>query len=32
MSTHTPIRVRDIMKTDYDMVDGMDTVAAALER
>ena len=30
--THKPIiRVRDVMKTKFDMVDGMDTVAAALE-
>ena len=29
--THKPIvRVRDVMKPDYDLVDGMDTVADAL--
>jgi CBS domain-containing protein len=27
-----PIRVRDVMKPNFDMVDGMDTVAQALER
>jgi predicted transcriptional regulator len=27
-----PIRVRDVMKEHFDVVDGMDTVAAALER
>ncbi|MEW7979803.1 MAG: CBS domain-containing protein [Candidatus Sedimenticola endophacoides] len=32
MSTQTPIRVRDIMKTHFDTVDGMDTVAAALDK
>ena len=26
------IKVRDVMKTQYDMVDGLDTVAAALQR
>jgi signal-transduction protein with cAMP-binding, CBS, and nucleotidyltransferase domain len=26
------IRVRDVMKSDFDMVDGMDTVATALEK
>ena len=32
MSEHQLIRVRDVMKTDFDMVDGMDTVAIALEK
>ncbi|OQX46517.1 MAG: histidine kinase, partial [Candidatus Sedimenticola endophacoides] len=32
MSTQTPIRVRDIMKTHFDTVDGLDTVAAALDK
>lgn len=32
MSEHQLIRVRDVMKTDFDMVDGMDTVATALEK
>jgi predicted transcriptional regulator len=32
MSEHQPIRVRDVMKTDFDMVDGLDTVATALEK
>jgi CBS domain-containing protein len=31
MSTKKPIRVRDVMKTSYDLVDGMDTVADALK-
>ena len=31
MSTHNLIRVRDVMKTHFDMVDGMDTVQTALE-
>lgn len=31
MSEHKPIRVRDVMKTHFDMVDGMDTVQKALE-
>jgi signal-transduction protein with cAMP-binding, CBS, and nucleotidyltransferase domain len=26
------IRVRDVMKTNFDMVDGLDTVAMALEK
>ncbi len=32
MSTKEPIRVRDVMKTSYDLVDGMDTVADALKK
>lgn len=32
MSEHQLTRVRDVMKTDFDMVDGMDTVAMALEK
>ncbi len=32
MSTREPIRVRDVMKADYDMVDGMDTVASVLDQ
>ena len=32
MSTKKPIRVRDVMKTSYDLVDGMDTVADALQK
>ncbi|MEW7975502.1 MAG: CBS domain-containing protein [Candidatus Thiodiazotropha endolucinida] len=32
MSDRQLIRVRDVMKTDFDMVDGMDTVQMALER
>ncbi|MES9827287.1 MAG: CBS domain-containing protein [Candidatus Thiodiazotropha endolucinida] len=32
MSDRQLIRVRDVMKTDFDMVDGMDTVLMALER
>lgn len=32
MSERQLIRVRDVMKTDFDMVDGMDTVAMALEK
>lgn len=32
MSTHKPIRVRDVMKTNFDTVDGMDTVASALAK
>ena len=32
MSTKKPIRVRDVMKTSYDLVDGMDTVADALKK
>jgi len=31
MSREKPVRVRDIMKTNFDMVDGMDTVAKALD-
>lgn len=31
MSSYKPIRVRDVMKTDFDMVDGMDTVETALK-
>ncbi len=32
MSDRQLIRVRDVMKTSFDMVDGMDTVAMALEK
>jgi signal-transduction protein with cAMP-binding, CBS, and nucleotidyltransferase domain len=32
MSDRQLIRVRDVMKTGFDMVDGMDTVAMALEK
>ena len=32
MSERQLIRVRDVMKTDFDMVDGLDTVATALEK
>jgi CBS domain-containing protein len=32
MSEHKTIRVRDVMKHHFDMVDGMDTVAQALEQ
>lgn len=32
MSEREPIRVRDVMKHAFDVVDGMDTVATALER
>jgi signal-transduction protein with cAMP-binding, CBS, and nucleotidyltransferase domain len=32
MSERQLIRVRDVMKTDFDMVDGMDTVQTALEK
>jgi signal-transduction protein with cAMP-binding, CBS, and nucleotidyltransferase domain len=32
MSDQQLIRVQDVMITDYDMVDGMDTVQDALER
>ncbi len=32
MTQRTPIRVRDVMKTEFDLVDGMATVAQALER
>jgi CBS domain-containing protein len=31
MSEHRITRVRDIMKTDFDLVDGMATVAQALD-
>ena len=31
MSERKVIRVRDVMKTDFDMVDGLDTVATALQ-
>ena len=31
MSHEEPVRVRDIMKTNFDMVDRMDTVAKALD-
>lgn len=30
MSEHKPIRIRDVMKKNFDMVDGMDTVETAL--
>ncbi len=32
MSSKKLIRVRDVMKTSYDLVDGMDTVAEALKK
>ncbi|MES9898189.1 MAG: CBS domain-containing protein [Sedimenticola sp.] len=32
MSEREIIRVRDIMKSNFDRVDGMDTVAAALDK
>ncbi len=32
MSTKSIIRVQDVMKTDFDLVDGMDTVADALRK
>jgi CBS domain-containing protein len=32
MSERKVIRVRDVMKTGYDTVDGLDTVATALKR
>jgi signal-transduction protein with cAMP-binding, CBS, and nucleotidyltransferase domain len=32
MSERTIIRVRDVMKTEFDMVDGMTTVSEALQR
>ncbi|MGD8913398.1 MAG: CBS domain-containing protein [Candidatus Thiodiazotropha sp.] len=32
MNERQPIRVRDVMITDFDTVDGMDTVQIALER
>lgn len=30
MSHHELVRVRDVMKTEFDLVDGLDTVADAL--
>ena len=30
MNERQPVRVRDVMKTDFDMVDGLTTVADAL--
>ena len=32
MNQRTIIRVRDVMKTNFDMVDGLDTVEDALEK
>jgi signal-transduction protein with cAMP-binding, CBS, and nucleotidyltransferase domain len=32
MSDKTPIRVRDVMKSNYDLVDGILTVSEALEK
>ncbi|MEJ2425824.1 MAG: CBS domain-containing protein [Candidatus Thiodiazotropha sp.] len=32
MSERTLVQVRDVMKSDFDLVDGMDTVQNALER
>lgn len=32
MSQHTLTQVRDVMKKNYDMVDGLDTVADALQK
>jgi CBS domain-containing protein len=32
MSEHAVVRVREVMKTHFDMVDGMSTVAQALDR
>ena len=32
MNNRPIIRVRDVMKTDFDMVDGMDTVETALSK
>lgn len=32
MSKRELIRVRDVMKPDFDMVDGMDTVASVLDQ
>jgi CBS domain-containing protein len=32
MSERQPIRVRDVMKPDFDMVDGLDTVASVLDK
>jgi CBS domain-containing protein len=31
MNDQQPIRVRDVMKSQFDLVDGMDTVQTALE-
>ena len=31
MSEHTIVRVRDVMKSNFDMVDGMSTVAEVLD-
>ena len=31
MSDHQPVRVKDVMKPHFDLVDGMDTVQTALE-
>lgn len=32
MTRNIPIRVRDVMKTNYDLVDGLVTVSEALEK
>lgn len=32
MSNKTPIRVRDVMKSNYDLVDGILTVSEALDK
>ncbi len=32
MSSHTLIRVKDVMKTEFDVIDGMNTVAEALQK
>ncbi|MEJ2406101.1 MAG: CBS domain-containing protein [Candidatus Thiodiazotropha sp.] len=32
MNERTLVQVRDVMKSDFDLVDGMDTVQNALER
>jgi CBS domain-containing protein len=32
MSEHTPVRVRDVMKSQFDLVDGIMTVSEALEK
>lgn len=32
MNDKAPIRVREVMKTKFDLIDGMTTVAAALHR
>lgn len=32
MNNKTPVRVRDVMKTKYDLVDGILTVSEALEK